>query len=120
MVVLMKVFQAWLAVGAVVLAQQPEERKPARKISIVAERFTFNPSRITLKQGELVEFVLQSDDTDHGFKIPSAGIDIAIPPIGKGEARVRFIAAEKGSYPFECSRACGAGHDLMRGGIVVR
>ena len=120
MVVLMRVFKIGLLVGAVVVAQQPEERKPVRKISIVAERFTFNPSRITVKQGELVEFVLQSDDTDHGFKISLAGIDVAIPPIGKGEARVRFIATEKGTFPFECSRACGAGHDLMRGGIVVR
>lgn len=118
--VLMKILKIWMAVGAVVLAQKPEERKPARKVSIVAERFTFNPSRINVKQGELIEFVIQSDDTDHGFKISSAGIDVAIPPIGKGEVRVQFIAAEKGTFPFECSRACGAGHDLMRGALVVR
>ncbi len=116
----MRVFKIGLLVSAALLAQQPEERKQARRISIVAERFTFNPSRITVKEGELVEFVLQSDDTDHGFKIPSAGIDVAIPPIGKGEARVRFIGAAKGTYPFECSRACGAGHDLMRGVLTVR
>ena len=96
------------------------ERKPDRVITIVAERFTFNPSKITVKQGELIEFVLTSDDTDHGFRIPSAGIDVAIPQSGKGEARVRFIAKEKGSFAFECSRPCGAGHNLMRGTIVVK
>lgn len=100
--------------------QGQAERKPDRVISIVAERFTFNPSKITVKQGDLIEFVLSSDDTDHGFRIPSAGIDVAIPQSNKGEARVRFIAREKGTFAFECSRPCGAGHNLMRGRIIVK
>ncbi|MBI4908551.1 MAG: cupredoxin domain-containing protein [Acidobacteria bacterium] len=107
-----------LCVGAV--GQEPAARKPDRVISIVAERFTFSPSKIEVKQGELIEFVLTSDDTDHGFRIPGIGIDVAIPQSGKGEARVRFVAKEKGSYAFECSRPCGAGHNLMRGRIIVK
>jgi cytochrome c oxidase subunit 2 len=105
---------------AVLLFQQAPARKPDRVISIAAERFTFNPSKITVKEGELVEFVLTSDDTDHGFRIPDAGIDVAIPPSGKAEARVRFIPNRKGRYTFECSRPCGAGHNLMRGTIEVK
>lgn len=100
--------------------QEQAARKADRVIPVVAERFTFNPSKITVKQGELVEFVLTSDDTDHGFRIPSAGIDVAIPQSSKGEARVRFIAREKGTFAFECSRPCGAGHNLMRGTIIVK
>ena len=96
------------------------DRKPDRTVSINAERFVFNPSKITVKQGDLIEFVLTSDDTDHGFRIPSAGINVAIPQSGKGEARVRFIARQKGRFVFECSRPCGAGHNLMRGEIVVK
>jgi cytochrome c oxidase subunit 2 len=110
---------AILFLSALLLAQAPE-RKPDRVITIVAERFTFNPSKVKLKQGDLVEFVLVSEDTDHGFRIPSAGIDVAIPPQGRGEARVRFIAREKGRFAFECSRPCGAGHNLMRGFIEVK
>jgi len=120
MVVLMKCLQLLLPIGLALLAQQPDQRKPDRTISILAERFTYNPSRINVKQGQLVEFVLESDDTDHGFKIPSAGIDVAIPPSGKGEVRVRFLARDKGTFEFECSRACGAGHHLMRGAIIVK
>jgi cytochrome c oxidase subunit 2 len=120
MVVLMKTLKLLLPIGIVLLAQQPAERKPDRTISILAERFTYNPSRINLKQGQLVEFILESDDTDHGFKVPSSGIDVAIPPAGKGEARVRFLARDKGTFDFECSRACGAGHHLMRGAIIVK
>lgn len=102
------------------LAQQQADRKPDRVVSIAAERFAFNPSRITVKQGELIEFVLTSEDTDHGFRIPGSGIDLAIPPSNKGEGRVRFVAREKGRFVFECSRPCGAGHNLMRGEIVVK
>lgn len=119
MVVLMKFLSLVLLCG-LAAGQQPADRKPDRVITIVAERFTFNPAKITLKQGQLIEFVLTSDDTDHGFRIPSAGIDVAIPQSSKGEARVRFIAKEKGTFAFECSRPCGAGHNLMRGTIIVK
>ncbi len=119
MVVLMKIVACYMAF-AMMAAAQSGERKPDRVITITAERFTFSPSRIGVKKGQLIEFVLVSDDTDHGFKIPSAGIDIAIPPQGRSEARVRFIAREKGRFVFECSRPCGAGHNLMRGYIEVK
>ena len=95
------------------------EKKPDRTIQIVAERFSFYPSRVKVKQGTLIEFVVASEDTDHGFRIPAAGIDGVVPQQGKGELRVRFEAREKGKYVFECSRPCGAGHNLMRGVIVV-
>jgi cytochrome c oxidase subunit II len=116
----MKLWVVLLAAGSLLPGQDDSQRKPDRVVSIAAERFTFNPSKVTLKQGELVEFVLTSDDTDHGFRIPSAGIDVAIPPQGQGETRVRFIAKEKGKFAFECSRPCGAGHNLMRGTIEVK
>ena len=93
--------------------------KPDKVVSISAERFAFSPSKIKLKQGTMVELVITSEDTDHGFRIPSANIDAAIPQQGKGELKIRFVAKEKGVFPFECSRACGAGHNLMRGTIVV-
>lgn len=100
-------------------AQEHKPAKPDKTISITAERFTFTPARIKLKQGTLVEFVITSEDTDHGFRIPKGGIDAAIPQQGKGELRIRFVAREKGQYPFECSRPCGAGHNVMRGLIIV-
>jgi cytochrome c oxidase subunit 2 len=105
--------------AAAVAGEDEKPAKPDRTISITAERFTFTPARIKLKEGTLVEFVITSEDTDHGFRIPKAGIDAAIPQQGKGELRVRFIARTKGQYPFECSRPCGAGHNVMRGLIVV-
>jgi cytochrome c oxidase subunit 2 len=117
----MKLFLS-LLLGAAAFGQTPAPPQPKadKTISIAAERFTFNPSKVTVKQGEVIEFVLTSDDTDHGFRIPAAGIDVAIPPSNRGEARVRFVATQKGTFVFECSRPCGAGHNLMRGTIVVK
>jgi cytochrome c oxidase subunit 2 len=108
-----------LAFTLPLLAVDPPKQKPDKVISISAERFSFSPSRIKVKQGALIELVVTSEDTDHGFRIPAAGIDAAVPQQGKGELRVRFLAREKGEFAFECSRPCGAGHNMMRGVIVV-
>lgn len=110
---------AILGICLLLFGSQEPAGKPSRSITIVAERFTYSPSRIKLKQGDDVELVITSEDTDHGFRIPAAGIDAAIPQQGKGELRVRFVAHKKGRYVFECSRPCGAGHNLMRGIIIV-
>lgn len=125
MVVLMKTCMALflcsvVAVGQDAVAQDKAERKPDRVISIAAERFSFSPSKITVKEGDVIEFVLTSEDTGHGFRMPGSNIDVAIPQAGKGEARVRFIATKKGRFVFECSRPCGAGHNLMRGELIVK
>jgi len=93
--------------------------KPDQIILITAERFTFTPSKIKVKKGSLVEIVLRSEDTDHGFRLEAANIDKIIPPEGKGRLRIQFRAKKTGRYPFECSRPCGAGHNLMRGEIIV-
>jgi cytochrome c oxidase subunit 2 len=96
-----------------------EREEIDRVISIVAERFTFVPSEVKLKQGEVVELRIRSLDTNHGFHIRDAGVNVIVPKRGKGDARILFRAREAGEFPFECSKACGAGHTMMRGRIVV-
>jgi len=99
-------------------AKNEIERK-VQKVNVVAERFNFTPSRIKVKEGGLLEITLTSDDTFHGFRIPSANINQIIPARGRGSVKIVFDAKEKGSYAFECSRPCGAGHTMMRGVIIV-
>ena len=94
-------------------------RAPDRVIRVVAERFTFVPSRIKLKQGEVVELRIRSLDTNHGFRLQDTDVNVVIPKRGKGEARILFRAQKKGVFPFLCSKACGAGHTIMRGRIIV-
>jgi cytochrome c oxidase subunit II len=98
--------------------QNGKERR-VQKVNLVAERFNFTPSKIKVKQGTLVEITLTSDDTFHGFRVPSMQINQVIPARGRGSVKVLFDAKQKGSFAFECSRPCGAGHTMMRGVIVV-
>jgi cytochrome c oxidase subunit 2 len=136
MVVLMTFNKRMLAAGALVACiagapaaagrsghwQQPQTgQADARKtIEVVAERFLFTPSEITVDRGTTVEFRLTSEDTDHGFRIIGTDIDVTIPKRGRGEAVAVFDAKEAGDYTFECSHICGAGHSFMRGRIRVR
>jgi heme/copper-type cytochrome/quinol oxidase subunit 2 len=98
------------------LAQSPSPRV----IEINAERFQFWPSRIMVTEGEEVELRLRSDDTIHGFRIVGLGTTLEIPKRGHGYAVTRFTGSRPGRYTFECNRLCGAGHNFMRGVIIVR
>lgn len=93
---------------------------PPRVIEINAERFQFWPSRIVVSEGEEVELRVRSDDTIHGFRIVGVGTNLEIPKRGHGYAVTRFTGSRPGRYTFECNRLCGAGHNFMRGVIVVR
>ena len=115
---------AAMSMGQVAPAPPPAAPPPAaptrRIVRINAERFSFFPSRITIPAGEEVEFRIKSDDTSHGFRIVGGDVNLAIPKRGKGEATVVVRLQEPGRYRFECSRMCGAGHNFMRGELIVR
>ena len=98
----------------------PSAPPTRRIIRISAERFVFFPSRITITAGEEVEFRIKSDDTSHGFRVVGGDVNISIPKRGKGEATVVVRLQEPGRYRFECSRMCGAGHNFMKGELIVR
>lgn len=87
-------------------------------VEMVAERFSFTPSRIDVPVGTTVEIHIRSEDTDHGFHIVD-GDTVIIPKRRRGEAVVVFEAVEPGEYRFECAKLCGAGHNFMNGEIIV-
>jgi cytochrome c oxidase subunit 2 len=98
----------------------PIQGSGPRVVEITAERFEFWPTEIVVGEGEQVELRLRSEDTMHGFRIVGAGTNVLIPKRGHGYAVVMFKGTETGRYTFECSRMCGAGHNFMRGVLVVR
>ena len=91
-----------------------------RVIRVTAERFTFTPSRIVVNPGDTIEFRLASDDTAHGFRISGTDVNVVIPKRGMPETSVTMTAPAPGRYTFECTRMCGAGHNFMRGELIVR
>lgn len=104
---------------SVAAAAMPEHQE-RRVIKINAERFAFTPSRIEVSPGEEVELRIKSDDTSHGFRIVGTDTNVAIPKRGKGEISIVIRMEKSGTYTFECNRMCGAGHNFMRGELVVR
>jgi cytochrome c oxidase subunit 2 len=124
MVVLMLPRTFVLAAAFVLLASSgavPETQATGpRVIEVTAERFEFWPPEIALAQGEEVEFRIRSMDTVHGFRVLGTATNLQVPKRGKGYASIRFTAGSEGRYTFECSRMCGAGHQFMRGLLVVR
>lgn len=108
------------AVVGLALAAVAAGAQSSRVVRVSAERFTFTPSRIEIDAGEDVELRIRSDDTSHGFRIPGLETNVTVPKRGKGEITVRLRVDTPGRYVFECSRMCGAGHNFMRGELVVR
>jgi cytochrome c oxidase subunit 2 len=104
-----------MSTGAAPAARQASPRV----IEVIAERFEFWPSEIRVAEGEEVELRVRSDDTNHGFRLVGAGTNLLVPKRGKGYAVTRFTGATPGRYTFECSRMCGAGHNFMRGVLIV-
>jgi cytochrome c oxidase subunit II len=96
------------------------QQQASQVVRITAERFSFTPAEVSVAPGTEIEFQLMSQDTSHGFRILGQQIDIAIPKRGRGAATVRFAPPGPGTYVFECSRMCGAGHSFMRGTIRVK
>ena len=109
-----------IALAALLPFQAAGAAQPAARIEIQAERFTFTPSRVTLTLGEEVRFRLTSEDTSHGFRILGTDINVAVPKRGQGDVIVTFTPEKAGRYVFECSRMCGAGHNFMRGELLVK
>ena len=105
------------ALGGVVLwgTVAAQERQV---VEMVAERFTFTPSRLEVPVGTTVEIHIRSEDTNHGFHLVN-GLNVIVPKRRQGEAVVVFEAEAVGVYQFECSKLCGAGHNFMRGEIIV-
>ena len=124
MVVLMLQWHGWMArvvtpgaLGLLALTGNAVAQE-RQVVQIVAERFTFTPSRIEVPVGTTVEIHIRSEDTNHGFHIVGSR-HVIIPKRRLGEAVVVFEADEPGTYRFECSKLCGAGHNFMKGEIIV-
>ena len=109
-------------VGFVILIlafSSPASVQERQVVRIVAERFSFTPSQITVPIGTTVELRVRSEDTSHGFRIVGGDVNVVVPKRRQGEAVVVFEATEVGRYRFECSILCGAGHNFMHGAIIV-
>ena len=109
-----------LLLGAAAMSspQDPAAASAPREIAVVASRFTFEPARIEVTEGERVRLVLTSADGVHGVEIKKFKVNKQIPRGGE-PVTIEFVASAAGQYPILCSEYCGKDHDAMKGVLVV-
>jgi heme/copper-type cytochrome/quinol oxidase subunit 2 len=90
----------------------------AQQVNLVAYRWGWEPSTVTVKKGVPVVITVTSRSGTHGLAIPALGVNSGT--FGVGETKtVEFTPDKAGEYPFFCSVFCGEGHSEMRGTLVV-
>ncbi len=83
-----------------------------RRIEIVASRFAFTPSEITLKKDEPVVLELRSTDVTHGLKVVELDIKTEIK---KGKVtEIMVTPSAVGRFVGQCAHFCGRGHGSMK------
>ncbi len=87
------------------------------EIKIVANRYRFEPSKISVRKGTRVKLAITALDTDHGIAISQFGIDRRVK---KGSTEIIEFSPDKaGKFVFSCSVFCGDGHADMTGELLV-
>jgi cytochrome c oxidase subunit 2 len=112
---------AALALVSVLLSAQTQTPSPtgeARKITVTAKKYEFNPSRIELKVGEPVDITFESEDTEHGFVCKDLKLE-KVTFKKDSPAHVTFTPDKAGTFDFKCAKFCGLGHGKMKGQFVV-
>ena len=82
-----------------------------RHIDVIAKRFSYEPSTITLKKGEPVVIDLKSIDVAHGIHFKELNLETKIDKGGSGV--LAFTPTQTGDFIGHCSVFCGSGHGSM-------
>ena len=98
--------------------QDPAAASAPRVINVVAKRFTFEPARVEVTEGERVKLVITSGDGVHGAEIKKFKVNKKVPR-GGDPVTIEFVASAAGEFPILCSEYCGEGHEAMKGMLVV-
>jgi cytochrome c oxidase subunit 2 len=107
---------ALASIATYVVARSPGA-SGEKTIEIVARRFDYLPSQLTLKKGTPVVLELTSSDVPMGFNLPDFDLRADMLP-GK-ITRVRLLPDKSGTFVFYCDIFCGGGHEEMQGTITV-
>ena len=105
------------ATAAAVLASHVSDE--IRTIEVIASRYKFEPSIISVSEGERIRLRLRSADRDHRFAIKPFRVEALIPKTGE-PVTVDFVADRTGTFEFTCAEYCGTGHSGMKGRLLVR
>jgi plastocyanin len=89
-----------------------------REFTLVARRYSFTPSRIEVRRGDIVKISLSTDDIPHTFTIDT--YRVSKKATRERGATIEFVADTPGTHVFYCSLTTEDGCRGMRGELVVR
>lgn len=98
---------------AEVIAHAPDRYE----VHLLARMWEFEPKKITVPKGSVVDFYLTSEDVTHGFYIDRTNVNLMVVPNVVSYAQARFDKA--GTYDVLCHEYCGMNHQQMRASVVV-
>jgi len=94
-----------------------------REINIRAFMFGYDPSEISVNQGDTVVIKFSSLDVSHGLYIDGYDIKTQVIMVEGAEtnetAELRFVAYMAGVFRFRCTLTCGYFHPFMIGKLRV-
>lgn len=88
------------------------------QLFFIAQMWRFDPSTVEIPAGSEVDIYLSSKDVVHGFHIMEKDVNLMAVHGSINYTTARF--EEPGVYNIVCHEYCGAGHQNMRGKIVVK
>jgi heme/copper-type cytochrome/quinol oxidase subunit 2 len=106
-----------LAAAAAALAAQ-EQGPTARHIRVTAARYKFDPPRIEVNEGDLVQVELRTLDIAHSWTVDAYRIAKRAAP--NQPVAFEFRADKPGTFPYYCNLQIDDGCRQMRGELVVR
>jgi len=111
----------WAAYGlaGVIPASDGITRDGVRQVAIHGHTWGFSPNVIRVAPGETVQFIVRSDDLQHGFSINELGLNLQLAPGRDMRSPAVKVDLPEGIYPIHCSVFCGIGHPSMKARLVV-
>ncbi len=88
------------------------------QLFVVAKMWTFDPFKIEVPAGSVVDIYITSADVVHGFNIPEKDVNVMAIPGVIGYRQVKFD--KPGEYDIICHEFCGVGHQNMFTKLVVK
>ena len=105
-------FVGLVVIGCLTFVGFSSAPETPRTINIVAKRFTYEPTDITVKKDEPVVLKLTTSDVAHGLKFKDLNLNTRIEK-GKNN-ELAFTPTKTGDFNGQCSVFCGSGHGTMR------
>ncbi len=100
----------FLYIGFFMLHAMPAQ-EGAKRIEVVASKFSYSPGEITLKKGQPVILVVKTADVSHGLRFRDLDLNTKAEKGTPGE--LAFTPQKTGTFVGHCSVFCGSGHGEM-------